>query len=100
MNENSQRLNGTGKWHEPSLVDIKGFGSIKQISSIVLLVWRPYFRNDLSDIERDFVKNITMIKIGKARRCIRNGMYFALEYDGTTTHMKEVPIPDLSKLGE
>lgn len=100
MNENSQRLNGTGKWHEPSLVDIKGFGSIKQISSIVLLVWRPYFRNDLSDIERDFVKNITMLKIGKARRCIRNGMYFALEYDSKTTHMKEVPIPDLSKLGE
>jgi hypothetical protein len=87
FNEDSQRST-TGKWREPSMTSIKGSNALKAISDTIILLWSEYFRYDLSEIEREERKYITMAKIGKHRRGIRYNMYFKLEYDPETTRMK------------
>ena len=95
FNESSQRY-GNGKWHEPTMTDIKGSNALKAIAHVIILVWRMYYRYDLSDMERDQYKRVTMVKAAKSRRGLKKGMYFALEYDAKTTHMIECPLPKLS----
>ena len=86
FNEDSQR-SATGKWREPSMTSIRGCNDLKAIADTIVLLWREYFRYDLSEIEREERKYITMAKIGKHRRGIRYNMYFKLVYDPETTRM-------------
>lgn len=89
FNENSQR-SSTGKFVEPSMTSIRGCNDLKAIADTIILLWREYYRTDLSEIEREERKYITMAKIGKHRRGIRYQMYFKLLYDADTTRMSVV----------
>lgn len=86
FNEESQRSK-TGKFIEPSMTSIKGSNALKAIADTIMLVWREYYRTDLSQIEREEKKYISIIKLAKHRRGLRGEMYFQLRYDPDTTHM-------------
>lgn len=95
FSEYSQKFNG-GKRPPLAVTNIKGGNALKAIAHIIILVEREYFRGDLSDIEREELKYISLVRIGKSRRGIRGATEFALEYNPQTTHMKEVPLPCFS----
>ena len=88
FNEESQRLSKNGKWTEPAVGNIKGSNALKAIAGTIVLAWRVYYsRLDLSEMEREEQKYITMLKVGKHRRGVKHGIYFSLEYDPKTTRM-------------
>lgn len=92
FNEESQKVYGNRKTaYEPILSHVKGANDLKAIADIVLLVWRPYYTDTHLDlIEREAVRYITRIKIGKLRRRIKGKQIFEYRYDCNTTGFTEV----------
>lgn len=92
FNEESQRMSyGKKKALEPTVNNIKGANDLKAIADSVLLVWRPYNTDTgLDPIERESIKYITRIKIGKLRRKIRGDIIFNLKFDPSTNALQEV----------
>lgn len=65
----SRGTEGRGKNHTPALSDLRESGSIEQDADIVMFLYRPdYYRNELSEEERDEVdENLTELIIAKNR---------------------------------
>lgn len=95
FNEESQSTYNSDKKKKPyeaMLRHIKGANALKAIADIVLLLWRPYKTDTQLDFdERDKVKNISCIKIGKSRRKLRGPAdIFQYKVNDKTTRMEEV----------
>lgn len=80
------------KPYEAVLRNIKGANALKAIADIVLLLWRPYKTDTQLDFdERQKIKNISCVKIGKSRRPIKGyADIFQLKYNEETSHLEEV----------
>ena len=79
-----------GKVREPMLYDLKLTGDLESSADEVFLAWRPVLNTpDLSEIDRERLKYLTYIKIAKARRGIKAGTHFELEYQPQTSRLRE-----------
>lgn len=95
FNEESQSNYNTDKKKKPyeaMLRHIKGANALKAIADIVLLLWRPYKTDTQLDFdERDKIKNVSCIKIGKSRRKLRGPAdIFQYKVNDKTTRMEEI----------
>lgn len=95
FNEESQSTYNSDKKKKPyeaMLRHIKGANALKAIADIVLLLWRPYKTDTQLDFdERDKIKNVSCIKIGKSRRKLRGAAdIFQYKVNDKTTHMEEI----------
>lgn len=95
FNEESQSNYSTDKKKKPyeaMLRHIKGANALKAIADIVLLLWRPYKTDTQLDFdERDKIKNVSCIKIGKSRRKLRGPAdIFQYKVNDKTTRMEEI----------
>lgn len=63
----SQLNRGMNSYQRPSVAGLKGGGDLEASADNIFLLWRPGFNPSLSPPERDEIKNIIMLGVGKAR---------------------------------
>ena len=63
----SQLNRGMNSYQRPSVAGLKGGGDLEASADNIFLLWRPGFNPALSPPERDEMKNIIMLGVGKAR---------------------------------
>lgn len=89
LRKSSQSSEANGRFHEPTQADLMGSGAIGNSADFIALIWRPALNGNLSPIEKEEKKYITMFKITKARE-VRNGnTVFQLKYDPETSRLSE-----------
>lgn len=79
-----------GKFIEPTLTSLMGAGDIGNSADTAIFLWRPVIQDSaLSPIDREKLKYITMLKIGKARELRNDNSIFELEYNPATSRLTE-----------
>ena len=80
-----------GRFKEPTQNDLKGAGDIGASADVIYLIWRPALMGNLSEIEREQQKYLTLLKVAKARKGLKHGVsHFELQYDIETGCLEEI----------
>lgn len=88
FNKASQLKDGT-KFHEPTMNDIKGAGGQGASADTILLLWKADSDTSLSPIDREKLRNISYIKIGKCRESKNGNTLFQMKYNPETSLVEE-----------
>lgn len=89
LNKASQNKD-KGSIPEPNMNQIKGAGGQGASADTILLLWKADVDTSLSPIDREKNRNISYIKVGKARESKNGNTIFKMRYDPKTSKVSEV----------
>lgn len=88
LNKASQLKEGS-RYKEPTMNDIKGAGGQGASADTILLLWKADSDTSLSPIDREKLRNISYIKIGKCRESKNGNTLFQMKYNPDTSLVEE-----------
>lgn len=86
----SQLNRGANTYNEPTMDLIRMTGDIEASGDVIIMLWRPEKEPGLSLQKQDELRNITRMKVEKARDGIYGPIRMELKYNSNTSRLEEI----------
>lgn len=86
----SQLNRGANTYNEPTMDLLRMTGDIEASGDVIVMLWRPEKEPGLSLQKQEELKNITRMKVEKARDGIYGPMRMELKYNSNTSRLEEI----------
>ena len=85
----SQLNRGANTYNEPTMDLLRMTGDIEASGDVIIMLWRPEKEPGLSLQKQEELKNITRMKVEKARDGIYGPIRMELKYNNSTSLLEE-----------
>jgi len=86
----SQLNRGANTYNEPTMDLLRMTGDIEASGDVIIMLWRPEKEPGLSLQKQDELRNITRMKVEKARDGIYGPIRMELKYNSNTSRLEEI----------
>ena len=86
----SQLNRGANAYNEPTMDLLRMTGDIEASGDVIIMLWRPEKEPGLSLQKQDELRNITRMKVEKARDGIYGPIRMELKYNSNTSRLEEI----------
>lgn len=86
----SQLNRGANTYNEPTMDLLRMTGDIEASGDVIIMLWRPEKEPGLSLQKQEELKNITRMKVEKARDGMYGPMRMELKYNSNTSRLEEI----------
>lgn len=86
----SQLNRGANTYNEPTMDLLRMTGDIEASGDVIVMLWRPEKEPGLSLQKQEELKNITRMKVEKARDGMYGPMRMELKYNSNTSRLEEI----------